>query len=97
MATAAPRSESEHAGQSEKVRAYGCENRCIVAIGASAGGLDALKRLVRDISPDIPAALLIVQHVGLTSYLGDILGRAANMPVANAASGTKVKNGHIFV
>ncbi|MBZ9992697.1 chemotaxis protein CheB [Mesorhizobium sp. BH1-1-4] len=53
------------------------------------GGVDALKRLVREISPDIPAALLLVQHVGLTSYLGDILGRAANMPVANAASGMK--------
>ncbi|MBZ9742608.1 MULTISPECIES: hypothetical protein [unclassified Mesorhizobium] len=58
MATAAPLPLSEHAGQPEKVRAHGCENRCIVAIGASAGGVDALKRLVREISPDIPAALL---------------------------------------
>ncbi|ESW89130.1 protein-glutamate methylesterase [Mesorhizobium sp. LSJC285A00] len=97
MATAAPRSDSERAGQPDKVRPDGCENRCIVTIGASAGGVDALKRLVRDLSPDIPAALLVVQHVGPTSYLGDILGRAANMPVANASNGMKVKNGHIFV
>jgi two-component system, chemotaxis family, protein-glutamate methylesterase/glutaminase len=97
MATSASRPDWERAEQPDRVPPHGCENRCIVAIGASAGGVYALKRLVRDISPDIPAALLIVQHVGPTSYLGDILGRAANMPVANAASGMKVENGHIFV
>jgi two-component system chemotaxis response regulator CheB len=92
-----PATGPEAATQPDKVRRQGCENRCIVTIGASAGGVDALKRLVRDISPDIPAAILIVQHVGPTSYLGDILDRAANMPVANAASGMKVENGHVFV
>ena len=35
----------------------------IIVIGASAGGVETLKQLVRDLHGDLPAALMIVVHV----------------------------------
>jgi two-component system, chemotaxis family, protein-glutamate methylesterase/glutaminase len=35
----------------------------LVVIGTSAGGLDALKRLLPQLPPDFPAALFVVQHL----------------------------------
>jgi chemotaxis response regulator CheB len=37
--------------------------RGVVAIGASAGGVEALSRLAAGLSPDVPYAYLIVLHV----------------------------------
>lgn len=49
-----------------------------IVIGASAGGVELLCQLVRDLPPDLPAAIFIVLHVpshGI-SVLPDILNRA---------------------
>ena len=39
-------------------------NRDIIAVGASAGGVKALQRLVRDLPASLPAAVFIVLHIG---------------------------------
>ncbi len=39
----------------------------IVVIGTSAGGLEALRQLLKPLKKDLPAALFIVQHLALTS------------------------------
>ena len=39
----------------------------IIVIGASVGGLEALKMLVSSLPPDLPAALLIVWHMSSES------------------------------
>ena len=53
------------------------ENRDIICVGASAGGVEALSELVAGLPPDLPAATFIVQHMSpdATSMLPDILGR----------------------
>lgn len=73
--------------------------RDIVAIGASAGGVDALQRLVADLPGDLPAAILIVVHTSPDgpNYLPEILRRAGSLSVASAEDGLLMKNGQIVV
>jgi two-component system chemotaxis response regulator CheB len=50
--------------------------RDILVIGASAGGLEALKALVGGFEPGLPASVLVVLHVGGSSQLPGILDRS---------------------
>ncbi len=49
----------------------------LIAIGASTGGPDALAHVLTDLKPDVPAAVVIIQHVnaefapGLASWLSE--------------------------
>lgn len=72
-------------------------NRSIIVIGASAGGVEALKRLVSKLPTDLPAAVFIVLHVGQTSYLPEILDRIGPLRASKAKSGEQYKEGHIYV
>jgi two-component system, chemotaxis family, protein-glutamate methylesterase/glutaminase len=71
----------------------------LVVIGASAGGLDGLLTIVKELPPSLPATLLIVMHTNSsgTTYLPDILGRVSRLPVKFAADGQKVGHGQILV
>lgn len=51
-------------------------NRSIIVVGASAGGVEALRRIASDLPVDLPAAVFVVLHIGSTSYLPGILDRA---------------------
>ncbi|TIM22226.1 MAG: hypothetical protein E5Y61_31135, partial [Mesorhizobium sp.] len=53
----------------EKIERVSSRNRCIIVVGASAGGVEALKRLATYLPPDLTAAVFVVLHVGQTSYL----------------------------
>ena len=53
--------------------------RDIIVIGASAGGVEALSRLVQGLPPGLPAALFVVCHFPATgrSVLPEILSRTS--------------------
>lgn len=70
-----------------------------LVIGASAGGVETLTALVRDLPADLPAAVLIVIHFPSqgTSALPRILTRAGRLPAAHATDGEKILRGHIYV
>ena len=72
---------------------------CVVGIGASAGGLEALKRLLAHLPPDTGFAFVLIQHLDPThrSNLSEILGRATAMPVGNVGDGTLVGPNHVYV
>ena len=54
----------------------------IVALVASAGGLEALSTVLRPLPADFPAAIIIVQHLpASSSQLVDILERRSALPV----------------
>jgi len=58
----------------------------VVAIGASAGGLDALARVFKALPPDTGAAFVVIQHLSPDhkSMMADLLGRYTEMPVCVA-------------
>lgn len=71
----------------------------VVAVGASAGGVEALKDFVEAIPADTSASFVILQHLAPDhdSQLADILSRASNLPVLEADKDMPVNSGHIYV
>ena len=71
----------------------------VIAVGASAGGLDPLRRLVSGLPADLPAAVLVVQHAAPTgpSLLGQILDGAGPLPARPAEDGEAIELGRIYV
>jgi two-component system chemotaxis response regulator CheB len=68
-------------------------------VGASAGGVEALRSLVAELPRDHPGALLVVLHVAPlgTSVLPQILSRAGELPATHAEDGEEIEAGHIYV
>ncbi|MGO1056010.1 chemotaxis protein CheB [Crossiella sp. CA198] len=73
--------------------------RDVVAIGASAGGVEALCAVVGALPPGLPAVVLVVLHVprNAPSALPRILSRCGPLPAHHAVHGDPVRRGHIYV
>ena len=58
----------------------------LIVVGASAGGVEALLAIARDLPADLPAAVCVVLHVLPTSpsMLPRLLSRAGPLPAAHA-------------
>jgi len=71
----------------------------IVGIGASAGGLDPIRALLRSLPQNPGAAFIIVQHMaaGRQSELPSILARATKMKVREATDGRPIQPDHVYV
>lgn len=64
----------------------------IVGIGASAGGLEALRELLSEVPSDSGACYIVIQHLDPTheSMLAELLGRCTEMPVLEAEDNMSV-------
>lgn len=73
--------------------------RNLVVVGASAGGVEALRAMVRGFPPDLNAAVLVVLHIpaGSPSALSRILERSGPLPAVTAQDGDRITSGHIYV
>jgi two-component system chemotaxis response regulator CheB len=73
--------------------------RRIVAVGASAGGLAALQKLVGGLPKDFPAPLAIVLHIppSENSILPNLLSHAGPLPAAFAINGEQLHPRKIYV
>jgi two-component system, chemotaxis family, protein-glutamate methylesterase/glutaminase len=73
--------------------------RDVIVIGASAGGLQALKTVVASLPIDLDAAVFIVLHSSPSapSALAHILQRQTKLPVSQAADGARIEHGSIVV
>ena len=71
----------------------------IVAIGASAGGLEAMTKLLKHLSPTTGMAYVYIQHLDPdhASMLSSILARHTAMQVQEAAHLMKVEPNHVYV
>ncbi len=74
-------------------------NRNRIVIGASAGGVDALRALTASLPADLPAAVLAVTHLSANSQsrLAEILNRAGPLPAQPASDGDLVADGRLYV
>ncbi|HTL42829.1 MAG TPA: chemotaxis protein CheB [Vicinamibacterales bacterium] len=70
----------------------------IVLIGASAGGVEAISRVVADLPRDLRAAVFVVLHIGRgRSMLPEILTRASRLPAEHPVDGEPIQYGRIYV
>src|SRR6185503_4465111 len=58
----------------------------VVAIGTSAGGLNALSQVLRSLPRNFPSSIVVVQHLSPThkSWMANLLGRSTRLPVKQA-------------
>jgi len=76
----------------------GQPRRDIVAIGASAGGIDALSAVVAGLPPDLGATVFVVVHMQAgPSMLPDILSSRGPIKATHALHGEKIERRHIYV
>lgn len=71
----------------------------LVVIGSSAGGIEALSRVVASLPADFAAPIVIAQHLDprRPSHLGEILARHATLPVKVVEDSAALQRGVIFV
>jgi two-component system chemotaxis response regulator CheB len=71
----------------------------IIVIGASAGGVEALKQLVTALPADLRAAVFVVIHIPpfATSAMPAILRRAGHLQAAHAQENQLIEMGRIYI
>ncbi len=70
----------------------------VIAIGASTGGTEALRFILKNIRPDLPG-ILITQHMpaGFTKSFADHLNNECEVTVKEASDGERVMRGHAYI
>jgi two-component system CheB/CheR fusion protein len=71
----------------------------LIVVGASAGGIEALSALVSGLPADLPAPIVVAQHLSphRISSLAEILSRRAPLPVRTVQAHEPLEPGVIFV
>jgi two-component system chemotaxis response regulator CheB len=73
--------------------------RGVVAIGASAGGVETLTEVVDGLPAELPVPVLVTVHIGRDAHsrLPEILSRSGPLPAVHARQGERVRAGRIYV
>src|SRR5260221_3019704 len=71
----------------------------IVGIGSSAGGLNAVGDLLRNLTNETNMAFVVVQHLDPhhESAMAELLARETKLPVTELTDGTKPKPNHVYI
>jgi two-component system, chemotaxis family, protein-glutamate methylesterase/glutaminase len=71
----------------------------VIVVGASAGGVAPLRRLVSALPADLPAAIFIVLHIQphQKSLLPELLSYAGPLSVAHAIEGEPIQPGRVYI
>ena len=70
----------------------------LIVVGASLGGLSAIATVLKELSPDIPAAILAVIHIGeQNAQLPRYFGTRSLLPVANGRDQEKIVAGRVYL
>ena len=75
------------------------ENRDIVVIGASAGGIEAIETLLSGFDSTLQATIFVVLHIPAESpsMLAQIFNRASSLKVKTAEDGEAIQIGQVYV
>lgn len=93
------RIEQEYRLERDKVLVNVSSNDSIIVIGASTGGIPAIESIVKQLSPDLKATILIAVHlpVGFSQSLIKRLQELTPLKVVEGRSGILLKPGKIIV
>jgi len=71
---------------------------CVVAIGASAGGFDALHHFLQVMPSDSGLAFVVIPHLDPTrkSMASEVIGKWTSMPVSEARQNERVVANHVY-
>ena len=71
----------------------------VVVIASSAGGIAALTEILSTLPADLPASVLIVQHLrsNRETLLPELLARVSRLPVCMAKEGVPLEAGAVFI
>ena len=71
----------------------------LVAVGASAGGLEAFEQLFKHLPPTTHAAFVVISHLDPkhASMMTELISRFTPMAVQEAADGVAVEPDHVYV
>ena len=71
----------------------------VVGIGASAGGLESVSALLKELPPDTGMSFVVVQHLDAhqISRLPVLLGRVTTLPVLEISNGVPLQPDHVYV
>src|SRR5688572_6755307 len=71
----------------------------VVGIGASAGGLVALRQLLEQTPADCDMAFVVIMHLSPSheSYADSVLQRCTKMPVTQVRERTAIERNHVYV
>ena len=70
----------------------------VIVIGASAGGVDAIRTIVAGLPATLNAAVFVTLHIGAhKSDFPWLLDRLGTLPASHAMQGEAIRAGHIFV
>jgi two-component system CheB/CheR fusion protein len=71
----------------------------IVGVGASAGGLEAFKQLLKVLPPDLGMAFVLVPHLAPEhrSLMAEILARETLMSILEVTDEPRIEPDHIYV
>ena len=71
----------------------------IIAIGGSAGGLEGMRALVKELPSDLPAAIFVVLHIppDKPSILPTLLNHGGQLLAMHPADGTPIRNGCLYI
>jgi two-component system chemotaxis response regulator CheB len=84
--------------QTESIGKHRPAKRDIVVVGASLGGVQALRQLAADLPANFPASVLVVQHIGANpSTLPALLSTSGPNTASHAQDGEPLRQGHIAV
>ncbi len=81
------------------VPAYAKRRFDVVAIGTSAGGLNALSEVLRNLPRDFPSSIVVVQHLSPThkSWMANLLGRSTRLAVKQAEHNEIMLPGTVYI
>ncbi|MEE4112553.1 MAG: chemotaxis protein CheB, partial [Desulfobacteraceae bacterium] len=71
----------------------------VVGVGASAGGLEALKQLFKPLAVDCGVSFVVIQHLSpnYKSAMDQLLSRATVLPVIQIENNLKIEPGRIYL
>lgn len=71
----------------------------IIVVGGSAGGVEAIRELMRGLPTPLAASIFVVIHTpeGHPSVLAQVLQRVRTLPVSDAQDQAPIEPGHVYV